>query len=138
MFRPVSILWIVSIVLVITIANAIAEARHLFFFYWWLDMPLHLLGGLASALFTLWVIAHLSDPGEMRYTRRQFFVSAVMVALGVGVTWELSEFLFNRIVAHAPLPLFLFDTAKDLSMDLLGAMAGSLYVLITRYNDAHV
>jgi hypothetical protein len=77
------------------------------FWYWyfpWLDVPVHLLGGLFMATA---VIGFLG-----RYSPRLFLIIVAVGALG----WELFEFIIN-IDREAN---FLFDTSLDLLMDAVG------------------
>lgn len=77
------------------------------FWYWyfpWLDVPVHLLGGAFMATAVIGVLG--------RYQPKTFF--AIVVAGAVG--WELFELAINfRREAN-----FVLDTSIDLLMDALG------------------
>jgi len=77
------------------------------FWYWyfpWLDLPVHLLGGAFMATAVVGVLG--------RYRPKTFLLVVALGALG----WEFFELLINAEREHN----FVFDTALDLLMDTLG------------------
>jgi len=105
------------IVLPLAVVTWLAVAYSLYWHYRWLDIPMHLFGGVWAALCGAWILAQ----------RRQDFSVfwCLLFALIVGVGWEIFEYsegiaIFNYMGTLA----YQIDTAKDLSVDLLGAIAG--------------
>jgi hypothetical protein len=79
------------------------------FWYWyypWLDNPVHFLGGLLMGTAVVGVL------GECR--PRTFFIAVLVGAIG----WEVFEFFIN--VGREP--NFALDTVADLSMDAFGSI----------------
>lgn len=97
-----------------------------FFLYWkytWLDIPVHVLGGVCVALgFSILPYLRINLPS--RYAT--FFAYMTFVLL-VGLAWEVFEIMsgMNSIDEY-----FLSDTLLDLSMDLCGGWLG--YTLMRR------
>ena len=91
-----------------------------FFLYWkylWLDIPVHILGGITCAFgFALY-----------RYNRKPFttrqneFFAYVAFALVIGIAWELFEFFAKFSVIDED---FFMDTVIDFCMDIVGVLIG--------------
>lgn len=115
---------------VIATFHVLAVIFYLYWFYWWFDIPLHLLGGLCVGFFSIWAfVSYAEDRYEINYTR--LLLSALAGAFMVGVAWELFEYVqgidFNSIGSY---PL---DTLKDMFMDLCGGYFSYLYLKITNF-----
>ncbi len=119
-----------SLLAVIFILSGAIAATHLVAFkyslYWlfgWLDSAVHFSGGALVAFGALWV-AFLS-----RYVppREETVRSAVILALAAGLTFGISWEIFE-VVAGVPLESgnYATDTASDLAMDVVGALAASV------------
>jgi hypothetical protein len=102
--------WLLA-ALVVSAALALMQAFALDnFLYWkyeWYDVPMHFLGGVAIAVFSVALLMH--------YRPRIFLGLVFLGAVG----WEVFEF-FAGFPREAN---FAFDTALDLLMDTLGAVA---------------
>ncbi len=86
----------------------------LFWHWWWYDITLHTLAGVAIGV-GVFRIGYL-------YNVPHVMVIAVVAALSIGVAWELLEHYLGL-----PRSLFLnyvVDTTKDLVMDAAGAIIG--------------
>ena len=110
---------LVAAVVVIAVVHNLALAFHLYFFYGWLDIPMHILGGLITVL-TLFVLKELSNVFPERYLQ---FLPIILIVFVVGLGWEAFE-----IWAGIPLlePDFEQDMVSDLSMDMVGGYVGWL------------
>ncbi|MBP9668666.1 MAG: hypothetical protein KBE09_00045 [Candidatus Pacebacteria bacterium] len=104
--------------IVVAILGALHVGALSYSLYWqypWLDVLSHFLGGLWVALALLW-IAH-----RFGVAVRGFYVFLGVLVVGLG--WEVFE-----VVAGIPRESnWLFDTAIDLIMDLLGALVGIVW-----------
>lgn len=93
-----------------------------FSLYWhfvWLDTLTHFLGGVWVALAVMWAVgAALKRPASP--------LAIIAAALGIGIAWEIFEIVIG-IPREAN---FVFDTALDLSMDVVGGFVG--YVIGSR------
>ncbi|TSC67229.1 MAG: hypothetical protein G01um101472_481 [Parcubacteria group bacterium Gr01-1014_72] len=91
------------------------------FWYWsfpWLDVLVHAAGGFLVAVGGF--LAYLVMDGNL-LPKRRFLVLGILSPLFVGALWELFEYYFGISVAEEHL---VFDTAVDLTMDVVGGCAG--------------
>lgn len=118
---------LVVIILLLFVVNAVAEYRHLYFFIWWLDIPMHILGGGWVALFGLTTYYASLRFKEKDYSTAFVVSLAVALALSIGLAWEIFEFGVGHAVGDSGAGLL--DTLKDLSDDFLGALlAASIFI----------
>jgi len=91
-----------------------------FFLYWkyqWLDIPIHMLGGICVALGT-------ASLPFLRVSLPQFFNTYggyVCIVLLVGTTWEMFEYFAGVSIMDA---YFIVDTIIDYCMNLVGVSIG--------------
>lgn len=90
---------------------------HLQFFYPWIEIPLHILGGMVAGIVTYYI--NLIAEGD-RFDRckdvRPYIISIFLSAFIVGVMWELYEILLGFSET-----LNMWNTLNDLFFDMLGA-----------------
>lgn len=105
---------------------------HLYFLFWWLDVPMHVLSGLFVSLTTLFVVFH----EKFLNTKDSSTVFVVSVSLAsvltVGLFWEIYGYFFHHVapaIGGAQ-----FDTLKDLFNDLFGGLLGAFIFLGKGYN----
>lgn len=125
--------WILAgLGLILAIANAVAIRFHLFFFVSWLDIPMHVIGGLWVGLLTLayYYSPRIKEPKNHSDTRALRL--AVLATLIVGVTWELFEFSLDKFIVFGPHDLK--DSMDDLLNDLIGAVFAAEIFVTERYN----
>jgi len=89
---------------------------------WWYDIPMHFLGGLWVFLFALWVTHTRYGRSPLRRTPAR---DILVFVLFVGIFWEILEIFLS--FTHFSDPGYFFDTPKDLVMNTLGAVFGSLF-----------
>ena len=111
---------------VITLIHVAAEMQYWYWTYRWLDLPMHVLGGMWVGLVALWLWYY---SGYQHKTSR-IAVSPLTVALvgGLvfGVAWEAYEFLVWIIGAGLPVN-YVTDSVLDLVMDVLGASIAFMF-----------
>ena len=129
---PTSIL--LAIILCIFAVQLAAVYRHLYFFFWWLDIPMHILGGLWIALAGL-TVYFSSSHFERDFPPIFVFAFGVAITLVIGLGWEIYEFAIDHAVGD--LDISLADTLKDLSDDLAGALLGAFIFIRGGYNIMH-
>ncbi len=91
-----------------------------FFLYWkylWLDMPVHILGGI-TVILGVSILPFFGITVPKRY--KTLFASIILV-FSIGILWELFEVYAGVPTAREG---FLFDTCIDLLMDILGGVLG--------------
>ena len=104
------------VMLLVTGLHWIGTLNDFYFSTEWYDFPMHFLGGVWVALFSLWAVS--TQYGTF-FKKFLSIKSLILWTLVVGVTWEFLELglHFNNIhdIGYA------LDTTYDLIMDVLGA-----------------
>ncbi len=121
-----------SLIFFILLVQSIAVYQHLYFFYWWLDIPVHILGGLWIALFGLAAYYNSSRLKQKEYSTVFVVSFAVALTLVIGLGWEIYEFGVEHAVGDFGVGLA--DTLKDLVDDLIGASLAALVFIKGGYN----
>ncbi len=126
------ILVIPLLIVFICIANAIADYWHLYFYIWWLDIPMHMLGGFWVALTSL--VLYYTFPEGKEKDRSMIFVYtlAIASALTIGLMWEIYEFSVDNIFSLALNKVG--DTLKDLGDDFIGGVICATLFVMKGYN----
>jgi hypothetical protein len=106
-------------VLVIHIIATISGAYEQIF---WLDKPIHFLGGVAIALSTYYTIAYFTENKKLQINWVWLRILAIssVVALSV-VSWEFLEFYLDSISSGTMQPS-IRDTMTDMLMGMAGGM----------------
>lgn len=99
------------ILVLFLISNYIFEPTYLYYEIWWLDIPMHILGGAGfSALFI----------SILNYQNRKITFSKIIIAVMIiGVLWEIYEYSIHIFLGRDWNGML--DTIKDLFDDFLGA-----------------
>lgn len=127
---PPSVL--VAIAFLILLVQFCALQWHLYFYYWWLDIPLHMIGGLWVTLFGLMLYYRL--PRTAIADHPEFvIIFAVAVSLALGLFWEIYEFAVDHAVGDSGHGLS--DTLFDLVNDLFGAIVAAGIFIRGRYHE---
>lgn len=87
----------------------------------WYDFPMHFMGGVWVALFTLWVLSTQYGAKLLRFLTIRNLIVFVFV---FGALWEVLELVLHFTNIHDI--GYLWDTTHDLIMDVLGAGLVSL------------
>lgn len=103
-----SLLFILSLFL---ISQFIFTPTHLYYEIWWLDIPMHILGGAGVAMLAVSVLKYFNK--EISFSRIILFVMIV------GVVWEIYEYSMHYFLGYDWNGML--DTIKDLVDDFLGA-----------------
>ncbi len=129
-FPPFALAALIALIFAL---EAIARYWHLYFEFWWLDIPMHFLGGLWVGLFTLeWYYRTLHL--KKKDTSAFFVVTlAIATTLTVGLAWEVFELSAQTFIERADVH-DLADTLGDLTNDFLGAVAAIGIFIRGRYN----
>lgn len=118
-----------GLLILIFIANTLANR---FFWYdslWWFDMPMHFLGGFIVATLTLLVfIKWNSIKGDSHIRIRSIILISFFSALVIGIGWEIFEFIVDLFYPLAHMAHVL-DSFSDLFFDASGGMCAALYVM---------
>lgn len=126
--------WILAaLVLFIGAVNAAADYWHLYFFIWWLDIPMHLLGGCWLALLFFSVIAPHPRLPFSHMDKTRSFLSLLAFVLVVAVSWEIFEWSTDRLNGLEHFDLV--DTLSDIMNGLIGSICGGAFFLTRGYNQ---
>lgn len=98
------------------IVDVYADINYWYWQYRWLDTPVHFAGGVWVALAAVWLSRVVHKP-------LRSLLGVVAVVLVVGVGWEVYEYFFTASYSN----YYIFDTSKDLLMDILGGLLGYLW-----------
>jgi hypothetical protein len=88
----------------------------------WLDLPMHVCGGMAVAYVIRTALRRLADPAGEADPSISGDLLIVTGTATVAILWEFAEFGVDRMLGTT-LQGGLPDTMKDLAMGLLGAVA---------------
>lgn len=104
--------------IVLLLLHVYGMANNLYVTYWFYDIILHFLGGTCIALSAFCV----SEFFEIKFLKNNIW-NIIIVTIIAGVAWELFEVYYD--IAGSPVETLAYklDTAKDLVMDTLGALA---------------
>ena len=113
------------------------------FWYWkfyWLDMPMHFLGGFLIAMFFIWLNLRFKILNDFSINQLSNYVITILITLSfvslIGVLWEFQEFLYDIFISSKTsniiLQLSAADTIKDLFFDFLGGFIFLLFYFIKK------
>lgn len=122
-FRLLLPWFLVLLIFVIGAAHATALRYHLFYTYWWLDIPMHILGGFWVSLFALWYHVVFRHHEERGRDKRKMLIHALSVTFSIAIGWELFEYAMNAYIVLSRYDMM--DTLKDLLMGIIGAIIGA-------------
>lgn len=101
----------------LAVAMWIVVSNALYWRFPWVDVPMHVLGGVWAGLCASWILARNGASAPLAW--------CFAFALALGIAWELFEYS-EGIVMSRHLS-YTADTAKDIAMDLAGAALGWLF-----------
>ncbi len=116
-------------IIMIGVANALAEH---FFLYWrwsWLDMFMHFFGGVWIGIMILWIYylsGKFKNIPENRRRASYVYILAGTVAMIIGVFWEIFEFSLDFFITFNEFNGF-YDTANDILFAIIGAFLAAKY-----------
>lgn len=106
-----------SSLVTLSIVHNVALKFYLYWTYLWLDIPIHVLGGVCVALgISVLPLFRVSVPMWI-----ERMAGTLFVVLIVGILWEIFEFTSGISEFD---DTFVFDTTLDLFMDMLGGIIG--------------
>jgi hypothetical protein len=100
----------------VILLHKIAHELYLYWTYRWVDIPMHILGGIMAGLFTF-VFLRITRLSE---NTRNLIIGVLLVGIG----WEILELLYK---VDALSTRYWIDTVKDLIDDTIGGLI-SIYI----------
>ena len=131
MFRTKLFRRVIFFFCLLAVLDYIGQTFHLFVVAPLFDVPMHFLGGFFVALVALLLDLWRQKISFLRSLSPVF--SAIILVLIVGILWECYELLFN-ITFFSDGIVYVFDTTKDLLMDIIGGLFGAWYALRIQRN----
>src|SRR5690606_17541667 len=95
--------------------HVLAMDQALYFEYWWFDILMHFLGGLALGWFSAYFLVKCIPQHSKSFT--VFFLGILSMVLILALIWEGFEFVQGIAVNGEN---YLIDTIGDIVMGLLG------------------
>lgn len=98
---------------------------NVYFVYWWFDIPVHFLGGVAVSFMAVLFLNFFREKKMIELKSKMLFVlTAVAITVLVSVLWEFYEFLrFYFLGFELGTNL---DMTTDLFMGFLGGLVGGI------------
>ena len=119
--------WAPAIVLLLHIVATLAGW---YVSFWWFDIPLHFLGGMAITLSAYYLLEYFESINKFQVTFSPLYLLLLLAfAALAALCWELMEYAFDTL-ADTNLQPGMTDTIKDLTVGLIG---GSLTALLAVY-----
>ena len=118
------------VLIVVAFVNYFGCKFDLYWTYRWLDIPVHMLGGLSVGLAALWLWVHSMHLKVVKTFRMKALGVVIFSILLVGISWELFE-LWGGITDMSDKGYW-FDTIKDLLDDSVGAMIAYFIFIKTK------
>ena len=116
----------------VLILHIIATFAGWYEMFWWFDIPMHFLGGVAAAISSFYLLHDFSKRNMLSMQSAPLKILTLLAFTSLAaVSWEFFEFSLDRYVDTAMQPGIL-DTIKDLAVGLSG---GGLVALITSFNS---
>ena len=119
-----NIKWLLSALVLacaLAIAHRYALAHFLYWEYRWIDIPMHMLGGVVIATFSIGLLG----------TYRPYLLLAVIASVFIG--WEIFEYIAKISTGQ---PDYVFDTAHDIVNDFIGATVAFLVAKKSLWHSA--
>ncbi len=107
------------------ISHYIFEPTYLYYELWWLDIPMHILGGFGVASLAKAVLSYK----EIKVSYTKLLLAYIIVA----ITWEIYEYA-RGIMIYDDISKYL-DTVKDLFDGYLGM---NIFYFLTRKKNLHL
>ncbi len=104
----------------VLILHIFADLTGLYENYWWMDIPLHFLGGVAIAIASYFLLEYFTQTKKLSINSLALksLIIISLVALSA-ISWEFLEYFLDFYFATEMQPSIL-DTMKDLAMGLFG------------------
>jgi hypothetical protein len=110
--RPIFFLIQTLVVILVAIVHLSAMQWYLYWYFPWLDLLTHFLGGLWIALACSWGLSYVG--------RSISFVPLLSAVMVIGIGWEV----FESMAGIPKEANFVFDSTLDLVMDFVGGTVG--------------
>lgn len=119
----------------ILVLHGIALHYYLYWTMWWYDIMMHFLGGVWVGLFAVWLWFRSGYFRQSAETPRSLLRVTIISVLGIGLLWEVYEYLYHIVFALEFQPHYLEDTQLDLVLDIAGGCAAWLLLQLPLFRN---
>lgn len=109
-----------SLIFFIFLLNYLAMKFHWYSSIWYLDMPMHFLGGVWLGLIFIWFF-------RLKEIDIKIILEIIFCVLFVGILWEYFEYIVNIYTTQNNFNIL--DTTSDILFDLSGGLFSIFYFL---------
>ena len=113
---------LLAIAATFSVSQWVFNPLRLYYEIWWLDIPMHILGGFLFSLLFLSFLEYFSSNGKVNSKIQKNKKVLLLFVFFIGLVWEIYEYsmyvYFNYDWGG------IYDTIKDLCDDMLGALIG--------------
>ncbi len=112
--------------------DAIAIYNSWYFYYAWVDIPVHIAGGLILGVLFYFVVFTNRFTGllfNIRRNRQTVFSVMIFWVLVTAISWEIVEFVWGRTMVS---PKFIPDTFLDIIATVSGALLAYIGVKLLK------
>lgn len=106
---------------IFSVSRFFFEPTNLYEEFWWLDIPMHIIGGMAVAYAVIAIAQYMKITISLRALLASYVVIAVM--------WEVSEYLQGYVVYTSIIKWL--DSVKD---SINGAIGMAIVYFLTKHN----
>lgn len=115
---------------IVVILHIIAVFAGWYEMFWWFDIPMHLVGGLAITFSAAVAIQEFKNRGKLSITWKPLNILLLLgLASLAAFAWEIMEFALD-IFFHTDHQPSVLDTMKDICMGLIG---GAIVAIVTTF-----
>ncbi|MEI6528300.1 MAG: hypothetical protein WCO10_01350 [bacterium] len=121
-----------SILVLITFLTLhfLATYYHWYWSFRWLDIVVHVLGGLWLSLLVLWVLFIFNQINSLRDYKFKSFAIAILISAAAGFLWEVYE--IKAGITSVYQPGYGLDTIGDIVSGIIGSFLAYLYFTKTK------
>ena len=106
------------------ILHTAAIAHHFYFMYWWYDVMMHFLAGIALGFSAYWGLFRSGIIFKTEKSAKFIILSVLLPVMVVGVGWEIFEYVND--IAGPTFEGYALDTTNDLLLDACGSVLAAL------------
>ena len=104
----------------LSITTWFAVEYFLYWRIWWLDIPMHFLGGFWVGLAAIYLLS------KYEISKYKCFFAVMFIVFIIGLSWEVFEFTLDTLITFKKQNSL--DSSSDMFFDLAGGVVSYLYI----------
>ena len=108
------------IIVTFSVSQFVFNPLNLYYELWWLDIPMHILGGFLFGLLSIDMYRYMAhENNKLNFNLKLNLYHVLFFVFSIGVLWEIYEYImgvYGIYLWGGPI-----DTVKDIFDDLIGA-----------------